>query len=463
MFDLNSALRGLISLALAPTSDEKTLSNCLKILLLGIDFEKILKRFKEPHNKYAIEYNIIKKDTSTFNVKQAQIINRLNQNTLPLLIANKVPFELIQIDTCAGFWYHLYETSPPLKLTCDGRIISIQIRTSTTPNTTSKIKQDGMFTFGQTIEQSTMYYKLVFLFNSYEDMAFFNQNVNKVQKDFYDVYQLIAALLLNTTGSRGYSDPAYYTPYEPILLKNVCANLTAKQRVEHIVGEYLRQPTCANVEVRKSMHFILCGAPGTGKTSLARAIATKLQTKVVCLPTMGEISLRDFYNLLFSGRYDDKPTVFVVDDMNKKSFWWQLLATRDLAPTDTTTTLRLDNKNDSQVPKTIFMLGSQEQSKPIYKSADSAIGIGEFLSIMDGVVRTRDIFIITSNISKEEITSKFDLALLRPGRFEHVIQMDNLSREDSIHFVQEHGLDLDLVNNCEFPLEPYQLVRKCCF
>lgn len=158
---------------------------------------------------------------------------------------------------------------------------------------------------------------------------------------------------------------------------------------------------------------LLHGPPGTGKTMLAKAVANKTNAKFLKLAAselaqkfIGEGSrlVRD----LFEVAKEDSPTVIFIDEI------------------DAIATKRRESKSDggAEVQRTLMQL----------------------LSEMDGFENRGDVRIIAA-------TNRFDMldeAILRPGRFDRIIEVPAPVESGREQIFRIHTRDMNVDNNVEY-------------
>lgn len=152
--------------------------------------------------------------------------------------------------------------------------------------------------------------------------------------------------------------------------------------------------------------ILLYGKPGTGKSSLVKAIATKYNRSIININT-SKLSSIDLNSLTQSINIDDKKYIILIEDI------------------DTLFLDRLDgqaNKDDLNV-------------------------INKLLQFLDSNTSpTNVIFIATTNHRE-----KLDEALLRDGRFDLKVEVSGLSKETALKFCHSFGLNeiqsIEVVNS----------------
>ena len=157
--------------------------------------------------------------------------------------------------------------------------------------------------------------------------------------------------------------------------------------------------------------ILLCGNPGTGKTSLAKMIATKYNLNIV------KINFNAISEIITNEDYLEKlnDSMVLIEDIDC------LVTSRD-------------SSNDSS-----------------YKENFQAL-----LQLLDGIKTfKKTIFVATTNYEE-----KLDEALVRDGRFDIKIHMRNMDKEDAIELCKIFNVSEKLIENEEFPINPAYLQNK---
>ena len=171
----------------------------------------------------------------------------------------------------------------------------------------------------------------------------------------------------------------------------------------------------------------LSGPPGTGKTSIIKCIANKLNRHLIQIPLNKIQNEEDFYKAYFESTYSKKNCDNTIDFNNK------IIVFEDV---DCMTDLVLDRENKKEntndtsdnmvVLESIVDIVSAKDAntKGSFKKDNTCkLTLSFILNLLDGLDENHGrILIITSNYY-----DKIDKALIRPGRIDLQVEMKNAS------------------------------------
>lgn len=166
--------------------------------------------------------------------------------------------------------------------------------------------------------------------------------------------------------------------------------------------------------------ILLYGLPGTGKTSLAKAIAKELNAPIYVV-NMGDFNEEQINTVKndIEDSYEDKTIILIFEDIDC------IFSTRD------------DLKTEKQ----------KQAAQLLLQFLDGAFSIPNIISIAT-----------TNHIEA------LDPALIRDGRFDIKIEMKNISRESALRLCHHFKVDSndipDLLENEQFPINPSYIQNK---
>lgn len=154
--------------------------------------------------------------------------------------------------------------------------------------------------------------------------------------------------------------------------------------------------------------LLLSGVPGSGKSTIIRAIASLIDYDLMCLPTSQLFNIdRAIHSL-------DEKAILYIEDIDSSS----LVKNRDV------------DENASDLVKAL--------------KDDSSTGLSEILNAIDGISDSRGRIIIFSTNKKDNL----DPALLRPGRIDLRLSIDYLEKSQfQLWLNNSFKNPIDIINN----------------
>lgn len=225
------------------------------------------------------------------------------------------------------------------------------------------------------------------------------KGVEKAKEDWFSVH------VISSNNRRAYSDIPVLRSWDNVFLPT-------KQKTEiiNLIDNFVsKHDWYYEHKIPYHLGILLYGEPGTGKSTIAQAIANHIKGELTVIP--GE-KIADFPELVITEQLIDTP--------RKDMFRVILLEDIDTA-----------FEND----------GINERSKSKDNENDSKIHLGELLNCLDGLTAPTNAIIIFTTNHKD----KLDPALIRPGRIDAQYQIGTIDAESLHDFIMYHyGVDADL-------------------
>ena len=199
-----------------------------------------------------------------------------------------------------------------------------------------------------------------------------------------------------------------------------------------------------------SLGIGLSGPPGTGKTSIIKSIANRLQRHIIIIPLNKIATENEFYNVFYESRYNKSNEVNSIG-FDKKIIVFEDIDCMSDIVYDRDASIIKDNidgeetkekgKNDVELISSVIKACKDDDYdgfKNYNKQSENKLTLSFILNIIDGIRETPGrILIITSNYY-----DKLDKALIRPGRIDISLEM-KLATIDIIEQMFNHFYSYD--------------------
>lgn len=275
--------------------------------------------------------------------------------------------------------------------------------------------------------------KLLNEIEKYEKEAYEKEKKKLENMDDNDFKGHIYEIMDKKEGKEG--NTPIINPYEKVMVNTFCRSMKSlffkkKDLLMNVLSNFKKKEGIyKKLPHRYKLGIMIYGNPGAGKSSLSVAIATELKRYIV------RVSLKD-KNL------DDDKLSHILN--NYKSGYVIILDELDthkaLKPRGQNMDTDDDNDNDDNsyevtnynFPESEFIQGPkiENMGKNIkeFSRKRKKLTLGCFLDAMDGISSTEDRVVIAMTNHPEHL----DPAILRPGRFDIIINMNNLDTEQMI-------------------------------
>lgn len=188
---------------------------------------------------------------------------------------------------------------------------------------------------------------------------------------------------------------------------------------------------------KKHLQMIFFGDPGTGKSSTIRALAQILGYDIVLISSLPK-NHESYIHIIKEMSLPATKMMFVFDDLQENGFWFN----------------QFSNK------RCRFGEGNVQDYDPC----------DVLLSMLDGVICTNRVIIITTNLSSETILKNFSPKILRNGRFgqDMFVEFEWMTFTDCRNYLDVNKITLEptrIVQNIfdQRKLENQELILPCDF
>jgi DNA replication protein DnaC len=258
---------------------------------------------------------------------------------------------------------------------------------------------------------------------------------------------------------------------------------TDKSRLLHKIDFFINNKDWySKFGIPYSLGIGLSGPPGTGKTSIIKAIANKLNRHIIIIPLSKIKTTKELCMHFFENRYSyqnkvnsisfDKK-IIIFEDIDCMS---DLILSRNKITNSTKTTNTTNSPNDgiqtssnkTLMDNMITLMNNTNSKNDIsniiqkhIKEADDKLTLSFILNLIDGIRETPGrILIITSNLYDQ-----IDKALIRPGRIDITLNMTNANHQ-MIQGIYSNFYNKTLDNSqlqqiTEYVISPADLINMC--
>uniref|UniRef100_A0A7S0RT80 AAA+ ATPase domain-containing protein n=1 Tax=Chlamydomonas leiostraca TaxID=1034604 RepID=A0A7S0RT80_9CHLO len=190
-----------------------------------------------------------------------------------------------------------------------------------------------------------------------------------------------------------------------------------------------------------TLGFLFHGAPGTGKTSMIKAIAKYTGRHVVVLSPKNVTSLQMLMDVMFKElishlKIPIKKRLIVFEEIDCGE-WQHIVSARGRRLGDQGNSCNEDAaSNHSKLVEALVNTLGENSKKPHRKkcggvqfdpiSGDDPLTLGDFLEALDGIVEMPGRMIIMTSNRPDQL----DDALVRPGRIDMAVEFKKMRRQD---------------------------------
>ena len=238
-------------------------------------------------------------------------------------------------------------------------------------------------------------------------------------------------LLIETLGRNGW-DQTFYNKkkaFDDIFLKP-----EIKEKIIRVLNNFLKaRPYYDEHGITYKMGILLSGAPGSGKTSFAKAIASYLGWKIIYMSADSKPDSTLTNCVIF---FEDIDTIISENRQARVGI----------------------KRKDGYVPK-FAELEAASANGTLHEystDANSKLTMHTLLNYLDGLMSPSNcIFVATTNYPEN-----LDSALIRPGRFDYHFVIDHADKEIAKQLCDRFKVGYEILDDYEFPCSLSQIQNR---
>ena len=213
-------------------------------------------------------------------------------------------------------------------------------------------------------------------------------NENITEKNGVISYKINSAKFQQVIRIKDFSEDGLVFDIPKVSFEDIAGHNKAKQRLREVINFFKEPKQLEKFDIEPPKGMLLYGPPGTGKTMLAKAFAKEAELPFISITGL-ELLQPEKTKLIFSKAKEYAPAIIFIDEIDT--------------------------------------LGKRGEG------TGKEVPINKLLSEMDGfsAKKGEDVFVIAATNYKENI----DSAIIRPGRVEIHIEINNLDKDARKYFL----------------------------